>query len=229
VSLPVVSVLVLNWNGRHHLEAGLPSLLQTSYSAAQFTVLDNASTDGSVEWLGERYPGVAVEVFEHNLGFAGANNRGLVSAARAGAKYAVLLNNDTRVDPDWLDALVQTAEANPSAALCAAQQRAWDGSCEYHFRFIPEWAEADLVKLPVKAAGPAAPTAFASGCALLLRLEPLERMGAFDERYFCYVEDVDLSLRAWLLGYEVLNVPASVVYHRFTGSDSSSRQRMFWG
>ncbi len=64
---------------------------------------------------------------------------------------------------------------------------------------------------------------------MLLRARALPRIGLFDERYFMYVEDVDLTLRAWIAGYRVLDVPAAIVYHRMTGSDSASQQRMFWG
>jgi len=224
-----VAVLVLNWNGRHHLEACLPSLLRTTYSAVQLTVVDNGSTDGSLAWLASEYPTVEALPLARNLGFAAGNNRGLEHAARSGARYAVLLNNDTRVEPDWLDALVEAAESHPLAALCASQQRNWGGTRELHFRYVPAWAEAELVQTSVGPTGAPARTVFASGCALLVRLSALQDLGAFDERYYCYVEDVDLSLRACIQGYEVLTVPASIVYHRFTGSDSPSPQRMYWG
>jgi len=145
-----------------------------------------------------------------------------------GADYIVLLNNDTRVEPDWVEALVAAAEADSSIAVCQSQLRTWDGQHEIHFRFIPEWAEAETIESPVQIAGPPVPTAFASGCAMLLRCRALEHIGLFDERYFCYVEDLDLTLRAWVLGYKAMLVPESVVYHRGSSS-SNSRQRMYWG
>jgi GT2 family glycosyltransferase len=141
-----------------------------------------------------------------------------------------LLNNDTRVEPDWLDALVSAAEADSTAAICQARQRTWDGSHEIQFRFIPEWAEAQQELVPVSPpSGPAAPTPFASGGAMLLRCSALRQIGLFDERYFMYVEDVDLTLRAWIAGYRVLDVPEAIIYHRMTGSASGEDQRMHWG
>ncbi len=175
------------------------------------------------------FPSVEVVALGQNLGFAAANNAGLRRAMAAGARYAVILNNDTRVDPSWLEALVTTAEADPAVAICQARQRTWDGSKEILFQLIPDWAEADQRRVPVAVPGPAAPTPFASGCAMLMRCSTLEHIGLFDERYFMYVEDVDLTLRAWIAGYRVMDVPAAIVYHRMTGSNSSSRQRMFWG
>lgn len=222
-------IIIVNWNGRQHLEAGLPSLLATHYRDLSITVYDNGSTDDSVAWLRDRYPGVECIALGRNLGFAAANNVGLRRALETEVKYAVLLNNDTRVEGDWLAALVEAAEAGPRVAICQARQRTWDGEREIHFRFIPEWCEAEARYSPVAVAGPPKPTAFASGCAMLLRCDALRQIGLFDERYFMYVEDVDLSLRAWIAGYEVLDVPAAVVYHRMTGSDTQSKQRMFWG
>lgn len=220
---------MVNWNGRHHLAECLPTLLETDYRAFRVTVLDNGSTDDSLAWLTATHPDVEAVGLGRNLGFAGANNVGMRQALHAGAEYVALLNNDTRVEPDWLAALVDAADADASAAICQARQRTWDGQHEIRFRFIPQWAEAEQDRLPVATPGPVAVTPFASGAAMLIRCAALRHIGLFDERYFMYVEDVDLTLRAWIAGYRVLDVPASVVYHRMTGSDSNSSQRMFWG
>ena len=226
---PAVQVLIVNWNGRQHLADGLPSLLNTRYINFRVAVYDNGSTDGSLDWLRSAYPDIEVIALGRNLGFAAANNVGLRRAVDDDKDYAVLLNNDTRVDPGWLEALVKAAEDDPFAAICQARQRTWDGAFEVHFRFIPEWAEAAQEHTIAAPPGPTAPTPFASGCAMLLRCSALQHIGLFDERYFMYVEDVDLALRAWICGYRVLDVPAAIVYHRMTGSDSASSQRMFWG
>lgn len=229
IRYPRVHVIMVNWNGRQHLADGLPSLLATRYPNFQVSVIDNGSRDDSLAWLAGNHPGIITAALGRNLGFAAANNVGLRQALIDGADYAVLLNNDTHVELDWLDVLVSTAEADPAIAICQARQRTWDGRQEIRFRFIPEWAEAEQERAPAAPPGPATPTPFASGCAMLLRCSVLERIGLFDERYFMYVEDVDLTLRAWIAGYRVMDVPAAVVYHRMSGSNSASRQRMFWG
>lgn len=221
--------LIVNWNGREHLEQCLPSLTQTSYPNQEWIVLDNGSNDSSQAWVKAQFPAIQVHELGHNRGFAAANNVGMQMALDAQADYIVLLNNDTRVEPDWLDALLETAEADPTIAICQSRQRSWDGQEEIHFRFIPEWAEAEQIRLPVAPATAPSHTPFASGCAMLLRCRTLKEIGLFDERYFMYVEDVDLTLRAWIAGYRVMDVPASIVYHRMTGSDSQQTQRMFWG
>ena len=165
---PRVHGLIVNWNGRQHLEQCLPSLM-CSYSPHHiWTVLDNGSTDGSQEWLKHHFPTITLYELKRNLGFATANNVGIRLALAERADYVVLLNNDTRVEPNWLDVLIEVAESDPNIAICQARQRTWNGSHEVRFRFVPEWAEAEQEHVPVAAPGPAAPTPFASGCAMLL-------------------------------------------------------------
>jgi len=149
-------------------------------------------------------------------------------ALENGAKYVVLLNNDTRVDPDWLDALVGAAEQDTTVGLCAGQQRTWDGERCIRFVYRPEWAEGEMILEPVVQDIEPRPVAFGSGCCLLARASVLREIGTFDPRYFAGVEDIDLSLRAWIAGYEVLSVPQAVVFHRISAS-SEPAQRRLWG
>lgn len=225
---PCVYVLIANWNGRHHLEVCLPSLLATDYPQMQVMVVDNGSADGSQDWVRQHFPDVKLIELEENRGFVGANNRGMMRALDAGADYVTLLNNDTRVEPAWLQALVETAEADQAVAICQGRQRTWDGENDVRFRFIPEWAEAEAVKTAVKnEPGEAKPVAFASGAVMFLRCEALRKLGLLDSRYFAYVEDVDLSLRAWIAGYKVLDVPHAIIYHRMFGTNM--KERMYLG
>jgi hypothetical protein len=223
------NVIIVNWNGKSLLDDCLSSVIETTYPDVRFLIVDNGSTDGSPEYVQRHYPKVAVLKNNRNLGFAEGNNVGIDYSVRQGAEYVALLNNDTRVEPDWLDALVSAIEDDPGVAICQARQRTWEGTHEIRFRFIPEWAEAEQECVPVTPPGPTTPTPFASGCAMLLRCSALQRIGLLDGRYFMYVEDVDLTLRAWIAGYRVMDVPAAVVYHRMLGSESRSEQRMFWG
>lgn len=226
-SLPSVHVLVLNWNGLHHLQACLPSLVETNYENCQFVVLDNGSTDGSQAWIGEHLPEVRLTEFHRNLGFTGANNAGMQAAMGEGADYIILLNNDTRVEPDWLCALVEFAEKERDVALCHSQQLTWDGKEEVDVMFYPQYAAGGTATRPRSRRHCPVPTPYAAGCCMMLRTQALSRIGLFDPRYFAYAEDLDLSLRAWLMGYSVMLVPSSVVYHRVGGS--SRGRESFWG
>lgn len=227
--VPLVYVVILNWNGQQHLDRCIPTVLQSYYPNFRILVVDNGSTDNSIRMVQQQFPQVELLVNNANLGFAAGNNRGIRRALSKGADFVMLLNNDTRVQPDWLDVLIDVAERKSEAALFQARQRTWDGTSELRFRFIPPWAEAWAELHPISNSKEVSPTPFASGCAMLLRAGTLEDIGLFDKRYFMYVEDVDISLRAWIAGYQVLDVPAAVVYHRVSASAMSSRQRMYWG
>ena len=120
---PQVTVIIVNWNGRQHLADCLPSLLATRYPNFRIMVLDNGSTDGSLAWLQETFPSVESVALGRNLGFAAANNAGIRIALAASMDYVVLLNNDTRVELDWLDELISVSETDPSIAICQARQR----------------------------------------------------------------------------------------------------------
>ena len=181
---PDLSIIIVNWNTRDLLAQSLKSVLDDINHSANLKietwVVDNASTDGSTQMVQEQFPWVQLIENQKNVGFAAANNVGIRRALAAGAGYAVLLNNDTRVEPGWLDALVSVAEAECSVAICQARQRTWDSRREIRFRFIPEWAEAEQERVPLAPPGPATPTPFASGCAMLLRCSALRHIGLFD-------------------------------------------------
>lgn len=225
----ITNVVIVNWNGLAHLRACLPSVVPTVRQPSNIIVVDNGSTDGSCRYIRTEFPELTLIPLSKNLGFCGANNVGIAYALRQGADAVALLNNDTRVEPDWLEALMEVAESAPDIAICQARQRTWDGQREIRFRFVPEWCEAQPEEVPVLPPGPPAQIPFAGGCAMLIRCDALQRIGLFDERYFMYVEDVDLSLRAWIGGYQVLDVPSAIVYHQMMGSNSSAKQRMLWG
>jgi len=227
-SSPFVDIWVLNWNGRRYLETCLPSVLGVNYPSFRVSVLDNGSTDGTQAWLGRTFPQVQLVALERNLGYAAANNIGMARSLADASSYAILLNNDTRVEPDWLAALVDAAEGDENVAICQSRQRSWDGTNEIRFRLVPEWCATETQLSGLAPPGLPAPTPFASGCSMLLRCAALERIGLLDERYFMYFEDVDLSLRAWIAGWRVQDVPASIVYHWNSGTGTSPLRHVFW-
>ncbi|MCG3207726.1 MAG: N-acetylglucosaminyl-diphospho-decaprenol L-rhamnosyltransferase [Anaerolineae bacterium] len=226
--VPLVVVLVPNWNGRHHLEHCLPSLAASRYRNCRVIVLDNGSSDGSQSWLRDCFPQVELIELHSNLGFTGANNVGMATAMAAGADYITLLNNDTRVEPDWLDVLVDVAESDRAIGMCEAQQYTWDEKYRIKLTLRPDWLEGELSFQPPERPAAVTPTAYAAGCCVLIKTSALRQIGLFDPRYFAYVEDVDLSLRAWIAGYKVVSVPQAVIYHR-VGASSESLLRMRLG
>ncbi len=215
-----VSVLILSWNGRVHLEACLPALDQQLPPGIDYevVVLDNGSTDGTVEWVRRHHPQVRLISSPVNLGFCAGNNR-LVAESEGDA--VIFLNNDTRPQPEWLGALVNAlAQAPDDVAAISGQIIDWPGErldfAHGVLTFDGHAFQRDfgrpLDEVTVPAAG--SELLFACGGNMIVRRESFLAAGAFDEDYFAYLEDVDLGWRLWSGGERVLFEPGAVVHHR---------------
>ena len=228
---PKVTVIIVNWNGWHHLQTCLPAVIASSYPNYDIIVVDNGSTDCSLEKINEQFPQVTTLALGENLGFTGANNQAMLAALGNGAVYIALLNNDTAIEPIYLESLVTHAESDPTIGICSAQQICWDGERTLQQRFVPEWAEIESEWIDLSPTISPAPSCVpvASGAAMLIRSSALISTGLFDNRYFMYVEDVDLSLRMWLAGYKVVHAPVARVRHRIGGSNLQNPTRINLG
>ncbi len=223
MSTPDVSILIANCNGRHHLESCLPSLEALTYPRERVEVIlvDNGSADDSIEWTGRHFPAVRVVSFPRNLGFAPAYNR---AAAQAQGEFLVFLNNDTRVDPGWLSALVGAAERERAASV-GSLILGWDGaavdfaggvtSLVGHAWSDHERQKADGLKDLNRE------LLFACAGSMLIRRSAWDEVGGFDADYFAYFEDVDLGWRLSLLGHRIVLAPDAVTYHRQHGTSGA--------
>jgi GT2 family glycosyltransferase len=221
-----LSVLVVSWNGRAHLETCLPALLAQRGVAAEveILVLDNGSTDGTAELVRSRFPAVRLVESAANLGFAAGNNR---LAAVASGDALALVNNDTRAEPGWLAALVDAYRAaDPDVAAVAGRIVDWEGERLDFGRGILAF---DGHALPLDqgrplafARSPAAGEELLFGCGgnLLVGAGAFRAAGGFDERFFAYFEDVDLGWRLWAGGERVVACPEAVVRHRLSATSA---------
>jgi GT2 family glycosyltransferase len=216
---PTTAVVIPNWNGMRWLADCLRSLAEQTRSPAETIVVDNGSTDGSLELLRAHEPGVTVVSLATNTGFAHAVNRGIEAAS---AELVVLLNNDVILEPDWLERMVAAIESDPRAASVASKMvdlahpdllydagdvLRRDGACEQRGRFERDDGRFDL---PGEVFG-------ACAGAAIYRRGAVLAVGGFDERFFTYIEDVDLALRLRLAGWGCLYEPA-VARHAGEGS-----------
>ncbi len=214
--MPKIYTVIPNFNGAKYLTACLKSLLDQSLST-QIIVVDNASTDGSVALIRREFPEITVLENRRNRGFAGGVNPGIKKALADGAKYVALLNNDAVADKDWLKHLVAFMEAHSKAGivtskLLSADRKSLDSTGECYsvwgLPFPRGRAETELNRYDKDT------WVFgASGGASLYRTKLFERIGYFDEDFFAYYEDVDISFRAQLAGWKVGFEPKALAYH----------------
>jgi GT2 family glycosyltransferase len=223
---PHVTVVVPNWNGKKFLKPCLNSLREQSFADFEVLVVDNGSTDGSTTLITRDFPEVRLLALGENRGFSAAVNAG-IGASRS--RYVALLNNDTEAHRHWLRTLVEAAEgASPEVGLFASKM------LDFHDRRLLDGAGDALRRsgLPYRLGhgeldrgqyDAEAPVFGACAAAALYRREVFEEIGLFDEDFFAYCEDGDLSFRAQLAGYRCLYVPGAIVYH--VGSASTGGKR----
>lgn len=210
---PRAAILVLNYSGRHHLEQCLPSLARLSYPNASVVVIDNGSTDDSLAYVQAHHPDVTVLALGRNHGFAPAYN---IAVRQSDADVVVLLNNDTRVEPDWLDQLVDVLERHQASAAASCMLD-WDG-CHIDFAgvlptFVGHSWQVDHGR-PVGRTYVEHPLLFGCGGSLAIRRQAFLDVGGFDDDYFAYFEDLDLGWRMSLAGHATVLAPQAITYHR---------------
>jgi len=219
-----ISVAILSWNGRRHLETCLAALAELDAPGVDYEilVLDNGSTDGTADWMRTailpRSPRVRLIASAANLGFCGGNNR---LVAEASGDAVAFLNNDTRPQRGWLKALVKAlAAAPPDVAAVSGKIIDWAGERLDFGRGVMTFDghafqldfRRPLATANVPAEGDELP--FACGGNMLIRRASFLDAGGFDDDYFAYLEDVDLGWRLWSGGERITFAPEAVVHHR---------------
>ncbi len=219
---PLVSVIIVNWNGASHIPKFLATMKKCAYKNLEYIIVDNGSTDNSLAMMKKAFPHAKFVVNKTNKGFAEGNNQGLPFAK---GKYVLLINNDVYVPSNFLDILVDAIEKEAFIAgvqpkilmektkqLQAGASFLTDTGFLYHYGFGKNPKDLKYNKM--------IPVFSANGSCLLLRKSAIEKVfGLFDKDYFAYFEETDLCWRLWLAGYKLYYVPTSVVEH--VGSQTS--------
>ncbi len=209
-------VVVPNWNGADRIRPCLDSLIAQTQNH-HIVVVDNGSVDGSVDIIEKNYPEVILICHSDNKGFAGGVNAGIRRAIEDAAEYVALLNNDAVVDQNWLKDLTSFLRTHPKAGIATSKisnntRTHLDSTGESYsiwgLPFPRGRGETDDHKYD-----DATWVFGASGGASLYRVKMLEQIGLFDEDFFAYYEDVDISFRAQLAGWQVGYVPSAEAYH----------------
>jgi len=216
----LVSVIIPNWNGLAHLPVCLASLKSQTHPDFEIIVADNASSDGSREWLAREHAGVRLIALDKNYGFAAACNAGL---RQGRGEILALLNNDAEAGPGWLAGIVAAFARHPEAGLVASKMLLFDRRDTLHSagdeyrrdgtpanrgvwqKDGPDYAQERFVFS-------------ACGGAAAYRRAMLDAVGLFDEDFFYSCEDTDLAWRAQLAGWRCVYAPGAVVYHKLSAT-----------
>ena len=207
MSSPKVSIIIVNYNGKELLQKCLDSLLKVNYDNFEIILVDNNSTDGSVEFITKNYPSLIIIKLDSNKGFAEPNN---VAAKISKGKYLLFLNNDTVVTPNFISEMVKVMETDKKIAICQSLLLKPDGSVDSSGDFIDHLGVVYNSKTKIDEIRE---VSSARGASMLVRSDIFEKLDGFDQKFFITFEDVDLCWRSWILGYRVLIIPTSIVYH----------------
>jgi GT2 family glycosyltransferase len=228
---PSVTAVILNHNGRHLLEVSLPSLAAQTYAPLELVVVDDASSDDSLEYMRRSWPQVRVVELPVNVGVAAALNRGVQAA---GGDLVALLNNDLELRPDWVAEMVAAIERHAGAGSCACKLLNYYERAELDS--AGDGLDRSLTPFP-RGAGTTdegrydreeeVPSATAG--AALYRASALARVGPFDESFGAYLEDVDWGLRAQLQGFTCVYVPTAVGFHMKNATTGGAANPVYHG
>lgn len=220
------SIIIVTWNALEHLKTFLPSVSSASHPDFEIIIANNASADGSAEWVQENFPEINVVTFSKNHGYCGGNNR---AADYAEGEILVFLNNDVKTDPDWLNNL-EKAFDDENVAAVQPKMRSYDspeffeyagaagGFLDYFGYPFCRGRIFDTIEKDHGQYDKQGEIFWASGAALAIRKDLFLESGRFDEDFEFHMEEIDLCWRLWNRGYRVLYEPSSVVYHLGGGS-----------
>ena len=214
-----VALIILNWNRRQDTLRCLASLERNSYPDIDIIVVENASTDDTVEAVRAAHPEVRIIENPANLGYAGGNNTGIEAALRENYEYILVLNNDTIVDPDAIARLVRLAERHPEAGIVAPvicylddPERVWaaGGTIDWQRGHVA----SSYLNAPVSDV-PRNPftTEHVTGCCMLLRAEAIRKAGLINPRFFLYFEETEWCVRIARAGFRIMVEPSARIWH----------------
>lgn len=230
----VVTIVVLSWNQSLLTENCVRSLLAVNQPGIQILVVDNNSSDNTVQALKNNFEGqITVIANKENLGFAGGNNVGIRHALDLNADHIMLLNNDTIVERNFLQPMLTTLQSDPRIGATTPKiylmddgkkgERIWAAGGQVNL-WLGQSGSRGIGKIDTGQFDKMEEVGYASGCCILIKRETLEEVGLLNEDYFAYYEDVDWSLRARQCGYRIIYVPDSTVWHRVGSSSKNRRQ-----
>lgn len=226
-NFPKIFIIILNYNGKDCVRKALASVFCISYPNFEVVVVDNASQDGSCEMVKQGFPKIALIKNTENIGFAAGNNLGIKYSLERGAKYILLLNNDTLAEKDFLSPLITLMEENEKVGLASPLILEKDSSDLWFSGGKIDWLRMKTLHEKNNKQENYLGSDFISGCSMLIRATVFKKIGLLDENFFLYWEDADFSVRAKKAGYQLAICPESHIRH-FEMSTSGNPQKNYW-
>lgn len=237
MSKPTFSIIIVTWNGLHHLRQYLPSVVKSEYPDFEIIIADNASTDETKTWVAKEFPRCKVVTFDKNYGYAGGNNR---AVKYANGNILLFLNNDVKPDKHWLTHL-EKGFKDPSIAVVQPKIRSIENPEMFEYAgasggYIDKLGYPfcrgrifDTVERDFGQYDQQVDLFWGSGAAYAIRKDIFTKAGGFDEDFEFHMEEIDLCWRVQKLGYRITSQPSSVVYHLGGGSlPSTSARKVFF-
>jgi len=218
---PVVAVVVLNFNGKKLLQQFIPAIIRNSENTSVY-VIDNASTDDSVNYLEKEFPQIKNIKLKNNYGFAQGYNEGVKQIA---ADYFILINSDVEVTNNWITPVVDLMENDKTIAACQPKILSFAHKDEFEYAgacggFIDKYGYPfcrgrifDTLEKDTGQYNTAEEIFWATGACMFVRASVYKELGGFDKTYFAHMEEIDLCWRMKNIGYKIMAVPAAIVYH----------------
>ena len=220
---PKVITVILNWNGYADSIECINSILKIKYKNYEILLVDNGSDSKEYEKITSLNSKAKIIRSKINLGFTGGNNLGIKYALEEKADYILLLNNDTTVEPNFLEPLLNLFKKEKNAGIVAPQinyfsepQKIWSAGGKISRLRGSGFASSDRIESRIKPDNKS--VSFVSGCCMLIKKEVFEKIGLFDENFFLYVEDADLCYRTTHAGYKIIVNHHSKILHKVSSS-----------
>jgi len=232
--LPKVSIVIINYNGRNYLESFLPSVLASTYENKEVIIADNASTDDSLIFLHDNYPGIKIIRLMRNFGFATGYNEALKHVQ---SDYYVLLNSDVEVETFWIEPVIELMENNKQIGACQPKILSYKHKNTFEYAGAAGgWLDClgypfaqgrifDMCEVDHGQYDHVRPVFWASGAAMFVRANLYHELQGLDGYFFAHMEEIDFCWRLQLLGYHVYVCPTSVVYHVGGGTLPKGNER----
>ncbi len=222
LNFPSVAIVILNYNGRNYLEKFLPSVFASTYPNKKIIIADNASTDDSILFLKNNYPGTQIILLDKNYGFAGGYNKAL---EKVKSDYYILLNSDVEVEESWIEDMIALMATDSNIAACQPKILSYYNKKAFeHAGACGGWIDKlgyvfargrvfDICEEDTGQYDTPEKIFWATGAALCIRAERFHEMNGFDDYLFAHMEEIDLCWRLQRKGYAIYCCPSSVVYH----------------